>query len=127
MITSGDFISAWKPLIAAGKKVVALRDTPNADSVNVPQCVAIHRSQYDPCVTPKGSALLSSAKDPLVMAARRLPGVSLADTTSVFCGSTMCHSVIGGLVVLFDDTHMTATFSRTMSDVVGSALSAAAE
>ncbi len=122
MITSGDFISAWEPLVAAGKKVVALRDTPNAGFVNVPQCVAIHRSQYDPCTTARTKALLSPAKDPLVTAAGKVPGVSLADPTSVFCGPTTCHSVIGGLVVFFDDTHMTATFSRTMSNVIGSAL-----
>lgn len=126
LLNSADFTAAWKPLIAAGKKVVALRDTPNANFVNAPQCIALHLDEYDPCTTLRENAQLADAKDPMVSAIAQLPAVSLVDTTNVFCGPKTCHTVIGGLVVYFDDAHMTATFSRTMAPIIGAALVKAA-
>lgn len=121
-LKSTDFVSAWIPLIEAGKSIVALRDTPNTDLVNAPQCIALHLKQYDPCTVSRDKSQLPDLRDPLLQAAKAVAGVRTIDPTDDFCGATTCHTVIGGLVVYFDDSHMTATFSRTLAPIIGQAL-----
>ena len=118
-LTAEDYVAAWEPLIAADKKVIALRDTPNAGAVNVPDCVSKNMSEYDPCATDISVGLLDADRDPQLAAAEELPEVSVIDMSDIFCDTIECHSVIGGLIVFFDAYHMTATFARTMADVVG--------
>lgn len=121
-LTADDFTSAWKPLLSAGKGVIAVRDTPNAAGVDVPQCVAEHIDVTDPCATPLQSAMLPPAKNPMLVAAQATPGVRTLDFTPLFCTGATCHSVIGGLVVYFGPHHMNATFARTTAPFVGDAI-----
>ncbi|WP_158507216.1 acyltransferase family protein [Subtercola sp. Z020] len=127
-ITPGDFEQAWQPLMAAGKRVIALRDLPNAEqqAEDVPACVSMHMTENDPCALPRNTATLDPAQDPLALAAAQTPGVSLIDLTSDFCDATTCHVVIGGLIVYFGTNHMTLTFSRTLASIVGPQVAAAA-
>ena len=118
-ITTKDYLRAWKPLIAAGKKVIVLRDVPNAGAVAIPDCVAARLDKYDPCSTKRSVGLLAANEDPQLLAAKKLSKVSVVDVTDVFCDAKRCHSVIGGLVVYFDSYHLTATFSRSMASVLG--------
>jgi peptidoglycan/LPS O-acetylase OafA/YrhL len=118
-LASEDFVTAWRGLIAAGKQVIAIRDTPNANFVNVPQCIAQHLDQYDPCATPRDESQLPAAQDPVLVAAKELPAVKLIDLTDNFCDATTCHELIGGLIVYFDDEHMTSTFSKTLAPIIG--------
>ncbi|RFA13669.1 hypothetical protein B7R22_13535 [Subtercola boreus] len=120
-ITPNDFEQAWQPLLASGKRVIALRDLPNADQQkeDVPECVALHLTDDDPCAVPKAMATLDPAQDPLAIAAAQMPGVSLVDLTDTFCDATVCHVVIGGLIVYFGSNHMTLAFSRTLESIVG--------
>ncbi|HEY4226639.1 MAG TPA: acyltransferase family protein [Pseudolysinimonas sp.] len=116
-VTAGDFAAAWGTLTAAGKKVVVIRDMPDAGSTLIPQCVAQHMSVYDPCATPRSVAVTSS--DPEWSAAQTTAGVTGIDLTDDFCDASTCHSVIGGLIVYFDYHHLTATFARTLSPYLG--------
>ena len=118
--TAEDYERAWATLSAAGKRVILLRDIPSA-STDVPSCVAANMGTYDPCTTPESSALFSADEDPMMQAAASAD-VDVVDLTDVFCTDGVCHSVIGGLVVYFGNHHMTATFSRTISSIVGDAL-----
>jgi hypothetical protein len=52
-------------------------------------------------------------------AARQTPDVTAVDITPYFCDSTFCHAVIGGVVVYFDDHHLTATYAMTLARVIG--------
>ena len=121
-VAAADFVAAWQTLLTAGKRVIVLRDTPNAGAMNVPQCIAANPGVVDPCTVPRAEALVPDADDPQVVAAKSLPAVDLIDLTSEFCDPTTCHTLIGGLVVYFDSHHMTATFSRTMAPIVGGAI-----
>ncbi|MBC7590370.1 MAG: acyltransferase [Salinibacterium sp.] len=117
-LESSDFTTAWAPLLAAGKKVIVVRDTPAAVQ-NAPQCVAEHPGDYDPCSTVRASAQLAVDADPMLEAAKATPAGELVDLSSTFCGIETCHVVIGGLIVYFDDAHLTATFSKTLAPIIG--------
>ncbi|MGN8049117.1 acyltransferase family protein [Curtobacterium sp. 22159] len=125
-LTAGDFESVWKPLRDGGKQVVALRDDPISAEPNVPQCVAEHMDESDPCTTPLTRAQLAADRDPMVQAAAATD-VPVVDMADVFCTDGTCHSVIGGLVVYFDRHHMTAAFAETTADIVGPRLDKATD
>jgi hypothetical protein len=100
----------WSDLLAAGIKVVAIRDTP--------------RLPFDPDECLDDTACAASLDDifpradPIPMAAAEM-GVPLIDMTDAFCTSTSCPVVIGNIVVWRDRHHLTATFSRTIGAVLG--------
>ena len=120
-----DLTTVWQRMLDAGKTVVAVRDVPGAGGINAPQCVAQNIDVDDPCATPRDIGELQD--DPMVEAAAQLPAVSLVDLDDILCGADVCHSLIGGLIVYFDDHHLTATFSRTLADVLGERVVAGAQ
>ena len=56
-------------------------------------------------------------EDPLVAAARELddPRITAVDLTDLICSATQCPAVVGGVLVYFDSSHLTATYSRTLA------------
>ncbi len=123
-VTPSDFQQAWERVSASGKRVIALRDVPNAGDVHVPSCIAEHSDVVDPCATPLDDAVLPPSTDPVLVAAAA-SGTPVVDVDDVFCDDRECHTLIGGLVTYFDTHHMTATFSRTLAPVVGDRIMAA--
>ena len=65
------------------------------------------------CARPRREAL---TPDPAIVAAHRLrsPRVEVVDLTDYFCGSRNCYPVVGGALVLRDNTHVTGVFSGTL-------------
>jgi len=119
-----DYTAAWDELLDAGKRVVVMRDIPFAGPVFVPDCVAQELATYDPCATPVGEALLPEKDDPQLIAAGERPEVKVVDLTDIFCDAKRCHSVIGGLIVYFDNHHLTSAFARSLDEVMGSRIEA---
>jgi hypothetical protein len=67
----------------------------------------------DGCGTPAARAL--AEPDPLVAAARDVPGAHVVDLTDLYCAGGRCPSVIGNVVVYRDTGgHITATWARTL-------------
>ncbi|MCL2850305.1 MAG: acyltransferase, partial [Micrococcales bacterium] len=97
----------------AGIAVLVLRDTPTMDVI-VPDCVAQHGTNLAACTSPRVSAL---APDPLAAAAAAdTTGlVSVLDLSDMVCDPQHCLPVVGGVIVYFDDNHMSATFARTLA------------
>jgi hypothetical protein len=64
--------------------------------------------------------------DPAIAAARRLrsPRVKTVDLTDYFCDRRRCFPVVGGALVLRDNTHVTGTFSATLGPYLHRALAA---
>lgn len=124
-VNEQDFRSAWSPLIRAGKKVIVIRDTPDAGNSLAPQCIAEHLADYDPCATPKAVAVVPAGDDPQWSAVLDTPAVTGIDLTDDFCDADVCHTVIGGLIVYFDSHHLTATFARTLAPYLGEKISRA--
>lgn len=108
------YAKAWVQLQQVGSSVVALRDNPDpaiGGVPDVPSCVEQH-GDGAACDVRQADALLD---DPVAEAARTTPGVTLIDSTSMFCADGTCPAVIGGVVVYRQLQHVTQTYARSMA------------
>jgi hypothetical protein len=107
-------------LQAAGKQVIVLHDTP-APNISIPDCLAEHADQHSACDTPRRTAL---RPDPVMDAVRVLGdhAIDAVDLNDHICRPTLCEAVVGGVVVYFDETHLTATYSATLAPYLEPAL-----
>ncbi|MDT0275043.1 acyltransferase family protein [Blastococcus goldschmidtiae] len=116
-------VAAWS---AADLPVLVLHDTatPGATLSSVPDCIAANPEDFETCSGPRGRWV---PEDPLVQAAReqRDEDIAAVDLNDMLCEETTCHSVIGGVLVYYDASHMTATFSRTLAPYLEPALAEA--
>jgi hypothetical protein len=101
----------------SGVQVVALRDTPApvaGGHRSIPDCVAAHREDLTKCSGPRG---VWEPVEPLVSAAAAIdsPRVHLADLNDRICTPELCSAVVGGVIVYFDGSHLTATYARTLT------------
>lgn len=110
-------------LVAAGKSVLVVGDTPGTRPEPAPECVYLHRFDYDPCATPLPIDGLDDG-NVVSRASRSVPGVGYLSLLPYVCDSSACHTVIGGTVVYFDDNHLSASFSRSLAPHLGGALEA---
>jgi peptidoglycan/LPS O-acetylase OafA/YrhL len=117
-----------RQLADAGKQVHVVRAVPTTNGVHLgpelvnqevsaPDCIAAAGRVEDPCAGPRDVRL---TPDRLAEAATALGDdrVSVLDLTDAFCDEQECHSVIGGTVVYFDGSHVTATFSRSLGQFI---------
>ncbi|MGY1715100.1 acyltransferase family protein [Geodermatophilus sp. SYSU D01106] len=115
-------------LADAGKQVHVLRAVPTTNGVrtgaelvnlevSAPDCIAAAGTVDDPCAGPRDVRL---TPDRLAEAAAAMHDdrVSVLDLTDAFCDERACHELIGGVVVYFDGSHLTATFSRSLGQFV---------
>jgi SGNH domain (fused to AT3 domains) len=114
------FRRAWESLPPTVKKIIVIRDTPKTRP-DVTQCVAraIQRRELPDraCSTSRSESLDADAA---MVAARELrsPRVQSVDLTHYFCGRRRCYPVSGGVLVLRDQHHMTATYSTTLGPML---------
>jgi peptidoglycan/LPS O-acetylase OafA/YrhL len=118
-----DHLKQWLPKV---KRMLVIRDVPapHVTLKSVPDCVAAHRSDPQACSGTREQWLLP---DPLVSAVRAVhsPKVSLEDLTNWLCTATTCPGVIGGAMVYFDASHLTATYSASLAPELAPAVRAA--
>jgi hypothetical protein len=105
------FLGAWQQLSDAGLPVIAMRDSPR-HLHDVPDCVAERGGATDRCGTPRSWVY----SDDVLEAADAVlpPGVSLMDTSSLFCTDDLCPALVGNTWVYRDDGHVTGTYMRTV-------------
>jgi len=106
---------------ASGKAVMVVGDVPGTKPVPAPECVYRHAAEYDPCALPRSADALEDANVES-RAASATPGIRSLSLMPYLCGAETCHSVIGGVVVYFDDHHLAATFSRSLAPYLGAAV-----
>jgi len=113
----------WRKLDAMGVTVVALRDTPTARS-RIVECIDLHAPDTDACVRERDRAL--GGGDPQVIAAEE-SGVDarVVDLSDRFCLDDVCPAVIGNVLVYRDSHHITATYSRLLSEDLAERVEAA--
>ncbi len=114
-------VTMLRRLHASGAAVVAIRDTP-APLRSVPDCLAENPKDFTVCSGPRSRW---RSDDPVAEAAEQVPGVVAADLDDHICGPRTCDAAVGGVVVYFDETHLTATYSRTLAPYLGSVLARA--
>lgn len=96
----------------SGKVVLLARDLPGMEpDVFAPECIDTSDTQRDPCVwTPTDEAA------PMFKAWQQGDGrFGYIDLWNSFCSEGGCHAVIGGVVVYFDDEHLTLTYAKTLA------------
>jgi peptidoglycan/LPS O-acetylase OafA/YrhL len=109
------YVATLERLRATGAEVNVIADNPYPPA-DMPSCVS-ERLDDDltACAFPRREGLDYEPVNTL--AARQVSGVSLLDPTSLFCPEDgTCPAVIGNVLVYRDGTHLTATYTRTMTD-----------
>ncbi|MHA3024399.1 acyltransferase family protein [Mycobacterium sp. BMJ-28] len=111
-----NYLSAWRPVTAAGSRIAVLADNP---SVSEEALACLTRNTFDgdhtgDCGTPRAEAL--ARVDPMIAAAARLRGAKVIDLTPYFCNDERCPVVIGNVIVYSDaGAHLTATYISTLA------------
>jgi peptidoglycan/LPS O-acetylase OafA/YrhL len=119
--------SALQPLVDAGKQVYVLRAVPSSNGLSPdgelgnreipqPDCIATADVEVDPCAAPRS---LRVTPDSIADGVAGLPGTGVIDLTDLFCDADLCHTVIGGVIVYWDGSHISATFSRSLAPFLG--------
>ncbi len=101
----------------AGVTLLALHDTPapgDAGIRSIPDCVAANGPASAACDVARSAAV---APEPLFAAVDSVAPrrVVSADLNDAICAGEVCHSVVGGVLVYFDASHLTATYARTLA------------
>jgi len=93
--------------------LVIIRDTP-ALPRNAPDCIDQYEDDLSRCTSKLKDV---QPYDPFVIAAHQIGAKSIhvVDLTVLLCPRGRCPFAIGGVIVYFDQTHLTATYSRTLA------------
>jgi peptidoglycan/LPS O-acetylase OafA/YrhL len=114
----------YSRLSSAGIKTIAIRGTPRT-GFDVPACLS-RRAAGLPfaksCSYDRDQALMPAAIAAQNNAARGL-SVRFVDMNDQICAARRCDVVRNGIVVFTDDNHLTATFSASISVMLGERLS----
>jgi hypothetical protein len=120
------YLKVLRALHAARLNVVAIRDTPypRATNVLVPDCLAAHPDDYTRCAGPRTEWL---PRDPTVLAVAALgdPRIRMVDLTDYICEDTTCPAAVGKVVVYFDNSHLSASYAKTLAPYLAPHLRAA--
>lgn len=110
-------------LAEAGIEVLVIRDVPRHDT-SVPDCIATNMKDLSACDISRAIGL---KKDPYFDAAvaSANPAISTLDLTDAICDTTTCYAVVGGVIVYFDEQHMTTTFTMTLRTPIETAITSA--
>ncbi|MCP2266125.1 Peptidoglycan/LPS O-acetylase OafA/YrhL, contains acyltransferase and SGNH-hydrolase domains [Promicromonospora thailandica] len=106
---------AWRVLADAGVRVVTVRDNPRFEWF-VPVCLESENIP-DACGRPRAEQL--AAVSPLTTADGVPASAVHLDLTDAICGPVTCSAVVGNVLVYRDDDHLTSTYVRTLTPVIG--------
>lgn len=106
---------------ASGTPIVVIHDVPFPGKTvkSIPDCVAENPGHTDRC---DGTPSSWRWYYPFEAGAAGLDNVHLIDLTPYFCTKDVCPAVIGGTIVYFDSSHITATYARTLTPYLGAIL-----
>jgi hypothetical protein len=108
-------VDAWRALDGAGVQVVTVRDNPRFEWF-VPECLDTATGP-EACGRPRAEQLAEVSP---VTTAPGVPDDAVhLDLTDAICGPDTCAPVVGNVLVYRDDDHLTDTYVRTLTPVVG--------
>lgn len=113
---------SWSTLNDAGIEVVALADNPRA-SFNIPECVANHTTELTRCVTDRDRGVERSGLPVQELALAAEPRTVMVNVNDWICPTQDCAAVIGGVLVMRDSHHLSATYAQTLAPMLGEQLS----
>ena len=109
----------YSRLTEAGLRVIVMRDVPNTP-LDIPQCLSRQAAGLPgagACDYERTTSISTLGIGAQNRAARGLP-VSFVDMNDVICPATRCSPIQNGTIVFTDDNHITATFSRSVAEVL---------
>ena len=92
-----------------------------ASTVDPPACLSEHLDDVSECATARSDAVLPERISAEVVAARN-HGVTFVDTTDWFCTDDVCPVVLGNLLVMRDETHITAPMAEFLRPLLEAAI-----
>ncbi len=106
--------SVWTELAGQGVRVVAIRNTPH--SLFDPRtCLGTDPAK---CANPRNKV---ESQDIFARAAETMQGVTLVDLNDALCTRDTCPAVVGNIVVLRDNHHLTATYALALAPYLAKA------
>jgi peptidoglycan/LPS O-acetylase OafA/YrhL len=114
-------VSAWSERADPTTPIIAIRDNPSFP-LSVMTCLQ-HADLVaaGECSLPRAEAL---KPDPQIEAVARDPHAHLVDLANLMCTPEECPLVVGGVIVVRDGGHMTATFAHTLTPYLDRELAA---
>ena len=110
-------------LTAITHDVVVLGDNPVSKD-DPPSCLSASLGDATACATPREAAVRSDRISGEVSAARK-SGAVFVDTSNWFCTTTACPAVVGNLLILRDQTHLTAPAAEFYQPMLAAAIAPA--
>ena len=107
-------------LADVSSNVVLIGDNP-ASTQDPPACLSENLDDASECATARADAILPERISAEVAAARA-NGVRFVDTTDWFCTDDTCPAVLGNLLVMRDETHITAPMAEFLRPLLEAAL-----
>jgi peptidoglycan/LPS O-acetylase OafA/YrhL len=118
-------LDVWRPVIASGVRIVAVRDnpTPLLARKDLQDCISrVGVSQINDLCSLDRRKALDSRFDAYKEAVDQAPGAAFIDMSRFFCDATTCPVVIGGVDVYRDSNHVTVTFQNSLAPYYAKAL-----
>ena len=110
-------------LAEVSSNIVLIGDNP-ASTQDPPDCLSEHLDDASECATARADAILPERMSAEVAAARN-HGVTFVDTTDWFCTDDTCPVVLGNLLVMRDETHITAPMAEFLGPLLEAAIAGA--
>jgi peptidoglycan/LPS O-acetylase OafA/YrhL len=108
---------------ATDNPILVIGDNPGSP-VEVPTCLSDHLDDASACNTPRDEAVRPEQLSAEVAAART-HGLKFVDTTDWFCTDDTCPSIVGNILVLRDETHITIPMAMFLQPLVAAAIAGA--
>lgn len=105
-----NYEEAIEPFLAAGSRVIAMRDTPRY-TYSLPECVDSNKNNFSNCDESASYALNSvNPVEQFLDSKDYGDQVVSLDMTGLLCPEGTCKAVIGNVVTYLDDSHLSKTF-----------------
>jgi peptidoglycan/LPS O-acetylase OafA/YrhL len=112
--------SSLRRLSEVAPSLVVVGDNP-ASTQDPPACLSAHLNDVSACATARSDAVLPERISAEVAAARS-HDATFVDTTDWFCTPESCPVVVGNLLVMRDETHITAPMAEFLTPLLEAAL-----
>jgi hypothetical protein len=107
-------------LAAVAPRLVVIGDNP-VSAEDPPACLSAHVDDASACATPRAEAVRPDRISGELVAARA-HDATFIDTTDWFCTPVRCPAVVGDLLVLRDETHLTPPMAEFLTPLLDAAL-----
>lgn len=108
-------------LVDTGAPVYVIEDTPYP-RVDIPTCLAQHVQDVTECALSPVEAYSDPERRERTADAASAAGAEIIDPSAWFCTADLCPAISGNVIVYSDNSHMSATYSKTLATVLGDEL-----